>query len=213
MNDTLAWVIALPAAYLIGSVPIGIITGKVTRGVDIRKYGSGSTGATNILRTLGPVPGVIVLALDWSKGAGAVFLARALLDEPLLTSTCAAAVIAGHSWPVFAGFRGGKGVATGLGALTIIWPLAGAFAASGLIIALVTRYVSLGSIIGTAAGLVSLIAAVALDRLDPAYLIFAVAGFLIIELRHWSNFRRLLRGTESRLFASPRPKRARVNQA
>lgn len=213
MNEVVAWVIALPAAYLAGSVPTGIVMGRLFRGVDVRKYGSGNSGATNILRTLGPVPAVMVLLLDWGKGASAIFIARALSDSPWLSASVAVVVIVGHSWPVFAGFRGGKGVATGLGALTIISPLAGLLAACGLFVALITRYVSLGSMAGTAAGLVTLIVLILIDRLDAAYLVFAIGGFVIIEARHRANFMRLIRGTESRLSVGARPRRARAKQA
>ena len=212
MSEALAWAIALPAAYLLGSVPTGILVGKLFRGVDVRKYGSGNTGATNILRTLGPLPAVLVLALDWGKGAASVFVARAAVttpDSPVLSATCALIVVVGHSWPIFAGFKGGKGVATGLGALFIISPIAGALTMVGLVVAAITRYVSLGSIVGTAIGLASLVGLIALDRLDIAYLIFAVGGFLIIEVRHKANLERLMKGTESKLFATPRPKRSR----
>ena len=212
MNEALAWAIALPAGYLLGSVPTGILIGKLFRGVDVRKYGSGNTGATNILRTLGPLPAVLVLALDWGKGAAAVFVARAVTspDSPVLSAACALTVVVGHSWPVFAGFKGGKGVATGLGALSIISPVAGAMTLTGLIVVAITRYVSLGSIVGTATGLASMVVLILLDRLDVAYLIFAIGGFLIIELRHRANFARLLKGTESKLFATGRPKRSRA---
>ncbi len=212
MNEALAWGIGVPAVYLVGSVPIGVIAGKLTRGVDVRNYGSGSTGATNVLRTLGPVAGIAVLALDWGKGASAIFIARALSDSPALSATAALLVIVGHSWPVFAKFRGGKGVATGLGALTIITPVGGGLAALGLVVAVVTRYVSVGSMAGTAAGLATLIYLIGTGRMDEWYLIFAVGGFLLIELRHWKNVARLLKGTESRLQTFARPRRSRARQ-
>lgn len=213
MNEVVAWVIALPASYIVGSVPTGIVTGRLLRGVDVRQYGSGNTGATNVLRTLGPIPAIMVLLLDWGKGAAVIFIARALSDSPWLSSVVAVGVIVGHSWPVFAGFRGGKGVATGLGALTIISPLAGLLAACGVFVALATRYVSVGSMAGTAAGLVTLIVLILIGQLDAAYLVFAIGGFVIIEARHRSNFMRVIRGTESRLSIGARPRRARAKQA
>ena len=212
MNDALAWLIALPAAYLVGSVPIGIVVGRVTRGVDVRRYGSGATGATNVMRTLGPVAAVGVLALDWGKGAAVIFIARALSDSALLSATAGVAVLVGHAWPVFARFKGGKGVATGLGVLTIISPVAGALALIGFLVALITRYVSVGSMAGAATGLTALIVLVALERLELGYLIFAIGGSLIIELRHRANFMRLLKGTEHRLQTSARPRRARTRE-
>ncbi len=212
MNDAAAWAIALPAAYLIGSVPTGVLLGRLVRGVDVRKYGSGNTGATNVWRTLGPIAAVGVLALDWGKGAAAVFIARAVSDSPVLTAAAALAALSGHVWPVFSKFQGGKGVAAGLGGLTIISPLAAAVTLLGLAVAVATRYVSLGSMVGTATGLIALVVLVAAGRLDEAYLIFAVAGFLIIELRHRANLVRLFKGTENRLRATARPRRATTRQ-
>jgi glycerol-3-phosphate acyltransferase PlsY len=165
------------------------------------------------LRTLGPVAGIAVLVLDWAKGASAVFIARALSDSPALSASAALLVVVGHSWPVFAKFRGGKGVATGLGALTIITPIGGGLAALGLVVAVVTRYVSVGSMAGTAAGLATLIYLIATGRIDEWYLIFAVGGFLLIQLRHWKNVVRLFKGTESRLHTIGKPRRSRASQA
>src|SRR3990172_3135336 len=112
---TVLWpyLVALPMAYLLGSIPFGVIVGKLWGGIDIRTVGSRNSGATNVLRMLGPSPAVLVLAGDLAKGAVAVLIARMVSDSPLVTSLAASAAVAGHSWPVFAGFRGGRGVATG----------------------------------------------------------------------------------------------------
>ncbi len=208
MNQYIALAIAVPVAYVIGSVSFGVLIGRVMRGVDIRKYGSGNTGATNVMRTLGPVPGVAVLLLDSAKGASVVFVARALSAEAIVSSCAALAVIVGHSWPVFGRFHGGKGVATGLGALSIIAPIGATCALLGLAVAAVTRYVSLGSIVGTATGLSALLGLIFTGYLDSAYLIFAVGGFAIIEARHWQNARRLVKGSENRFSKFARPRRA-----
>ena len=112
MNEYIAWAVTLVLAYLIGSTPSGVIVTRLWRGVDIRSYGSGSTGTTNVLRTLGPKAAVLVFFLDVAKGAAAVAIAK-LLDVPHLAVALAGAlVVVGHMWPVFARFRGGKGVAT-----------------------------------------------------------------------------------------------------
>ncbi len=209
MNQSAAIAIAVPVAYLIGSISFGVLIGRVARGVDIRRYGSGNSGATNVMRTLGPLPGAAVLLLDWGKGASVVFIARGLDDDALVSSLSGLAVIVGHAWPVFTRFKGGKGVATGLGALSIIAPIAAASTLLGLAVAIVTRYISLGSIIGSAAGLAAAIGLVVSGRLDSAYLIMAIGGTSIIEIRHWSNFRRLLSGNENKFSNVARPRRGK----
>ncbi|MEX0761574.1 MAG: glycerol-3-phosphate 1-O-acyltransferase PlsY [Dehalococcoidia bacterium] len=209
MSEVFEWVVALFAAYLLGSLPTGVLVGKLWRGVDVRSYGSGSTGATNVLRTLGPRAAAMVLLLDGVKGAAAVLVAMALSDSPVLISLSGILAIIGHSWPVFARFKGGKGVATGLGALVVIAPIAAAVAAIGVMIVLVTRYVSLGSMVGAAAGMAAVVVLILLDRMEVAYLIFAITAFVLIEIRHSTNVLRLLKGTENKLAGIPRPRRFR----
>ena len=199
MTGPWPYVIALPAAYLIGSIPFGVIVGKIWAGIDIRTVGSGNSGATNTLRNLGPLPAALVLAGDVAKGIAAMVIARLLSDSPLVASLAATAAVAGHSWPAFAGFRGGRGVATGAGALFIISPIAGAFALIGLVVVAVSRYVSLGSIVGTTAAVVAIIVLAVAGRLEPAYVFFGVVAATLIIARHQANIGRLLRGEEHRL--------------
>ncbi|MBM3958706.1 MAG: glycerol-3-phosphate 1-O-acyltransferase PlsY [SAR202 cluster bacterium] len=205
MTGPWPYLVALPAAYLVGSIPFGVLVGRLWAGIDIRTVGSGNSGATNMLRSVGPVPAALVLLADLGKGVAAVLIARFVSDSSLVASLAATVAIAGHSWPVFARFRGGRGVATGVGALFLVSWVAGTFALIGLVVVIVSRYVSLGSIVGTTAGLLALVVLAALGSLDPEYLIFGFIGAGVILVRHHSNIGRLLRGEEHRLGDKPVP--------
>ena len=111
--------------YLLGSLPFGLLVARLVRGIDVRRYGSGNTGMTNVLRTLGIWPALLVLALDAGKGILAVALAKAIDPTPSLEVAAALSALMGHIWSPFLGFRGGKGVATGIGALCALSPLTG----------------------------------------------------------------------------------------
>ncbi len=195
-------------AYLIGSIPFGYLIVKSRGEGDIRETGSGGTGATNVTRRAGRAAGVLTLALDAAKGAVAVLLARWLLTTDFgvnwWVAGAAVAAIAGHVFPVWLGFRGGKGVATGLGVFACLAPLA-VLAVAPVFVAVVwaTRYVSLGSI--TAAAALPLFVWLFGGRggatttpLTPL-LAAAVAGAALIIFMHRANIGRLLRGTENKL--------------
>lgn len=206
MNEWLAWVLIAPTAYLIGSIPVGIIVCKVIGGVDPRELGSGSMGATNVLRTVGKKAAALVLALDFAKGVVVIGLALLLAgDAYLLQALAGTLVIVGHTWPVFAGFKGGKGIATGWGAILVLSPIAAVATLIGLAIALLTKYVSLGSIIGASLGVGVLIAlsviSVPIEIVNAPieYLAFAIPAVAVILFSHRENMTRLRRGTESRL--------------
>ena len=190
-------VAALLGAYLIGAVPVGFLIGRAFGGTDIRRHGSGTIGATNVLRTLGRLPAVLTLLGDVAKGFCAVTVPGALLHGDA-RGMAAAAVLAvvGNCWPVFLRFRGGKGVATGLGAVVVLVPWAVLPAAVVFLVVVVTsRYVSLGSLLG-ALGVP--FAALAIGYPTP----FVVASLLvaaIIVARHRHNVLRLASGTEPRL--------------
>lgn len=190
-------VLAVLAAYLIGAVPVGWLVARVSGMADIRQHGSGNIGATNVLRTLGRLPAIATLLGDVGKGALAVTLGANLGGgEPGVTAAAAVAAVAGNCWSVWLGFRGGKGVATGLGALLATVPLATA-AALPVFVAVVatTRFVSLGSLLSA---LCVPLGAWALGY--PAALVAAAAAIAaVIAGRHHENIGRLLAGTESRL--------------
>lgn len=191
---------ALLLGYVLGSIPTGLIVGRVYRRIDIRDYGSGKTGMTNILRMFGRGAAVLVLAADVAKGAIPVLVGRFVFDDPWAAAIGGVAAVAGHTWPVFAGFRGGRGVATVFGAFVAVSPPAalavGLFAA--LVLA-VSRYVSLMSILGVAAGCLVLIVLVAFGFTAPQYLAFAILVTVAIEFNHLDNIRRLLAGTEPKI--------------
>lgn len=188
--------LSLVAAYLLGSVPFGYIAARLIKKTDIRRHGSGNIGATNVMRLLGPKLAVLVLLLDLAKGMGAVVLARALSAGELIPLAAAVAVMAGHSWPIFLGFKGGKGAATGIGVLIVLggWAAAPVLSLAVLAIGL-TRYVSLGSILGAA----SVPLFFWLFGFSPLYIFFGAAMGLLVIFRHRANIKRLLAGTESRL--------------
>ena len=136
------YAILVPVGYLLGSVPFGIIVGRAVGGVDVRQYGSGSTGMTNVLRTVGRRAAAIVMILDMSKSVMAVLLARILSDSAGVEVVTALAVIAGHIWPVFAGFSGGKGISVGWSALIVLSPISGLVAGLvGIPIIVISRLV------------------------------------------------------------------------
>ena len=195
-------------SYLAGSVPTSIIVGKITRGIDIREHGSGNAGGTNAFRVLGWKPALVVIAVDVFKGwfAAAVIsgwtLAGALglipFTDPNLTAIlCGAAAVAGHSFTVFAGFRGGKGVGTLGGMLLYLFPLAVLIGMGVWILVLITTgYVSLGSV--TAVTLFPLITYLRDGTLNSTLGIFSLVMALFIWTNHRSNIKRLLAGTENR---------------
>jgi glycerol-3-phosphate acyltransferase PlsY len=193
-------------AYLIGSLPVGVIVGRLVAGVDLRRHGSRRTGATNALRTLGARWAAVVLALDLGKGLMAVLLARALYEAgppgspDWVAATAGVAAIVGHNWSVFIGFGGGRGVATAAGALLGISPLTLAIVVPVVaVIVWRTRYVSLGSLsAATLAVAVTATLAVAGQGSSAAVGYALVAGALI-WFAHRDNIERLRAGTERRI--------------
>ncbi len=198
-------------AYLLGSIPFGLIVTKLKAGVDVREYGSGKTGMTNVMRALGIKLGVLVMVLDVAKAAGAVMLAKVIMDSSVLAIggfpywqmaqvMAGLAAVAGHSWPVFAKFKGGRGVTAYFGTLFAIFPPAGIFGAEVVAIsALRSRYMSLGSILGIAATLCMLIPLTILNKFPPIYLAYALVALALLIFQHRDNIARLKRGTERRL--------------
>ena len=201
------WWLLVPLAYLLGSAPWGLLVGKMIRGVDVREYGSGSIGMANVLRTVGIWGAALVVVGDVAKGALPVLLARLLADSPPLEASVALAILLGHNWSVFIRFRGGRGIIPGVGALTTLVPLAGVAALVGVLVIAISRYVSLGSLVGTMAAVGTTLLLYLLGQLPLAHLLFALAGGAIIAVQHRGNVLRLVKGTERRLGQSGEPRR------
>ena len=191
--------------YLIGSIPFGVIIGRLTRGIDVRDYGSGSMGMANVLRTVGARAGVFVFLADVAKGAVAVALAWPIfgsLSDMFAWGQVAggAAAIIGHSWPIYIGFRGGRGVTTGFGALLVMsWPVGLICFAIFLAVVSLSRYVSLGSMLAGLAVLAAMIPFIVFDLAPFAYLVFGLIAVSIVIFRHRGNIRRLLSGIEPKI--------------
>jgi glycerol-3-phosphate acyltransferase PlsY len=187
-------------AYVAGSIPVGVIVARVSGGPDPRTIGSGRTGGTNALRALGRKWAALVVAGDLAKGALPVLLTRVVTDgDSLAEVLTAAAAVAGSVRSVFLRFAGGRGVGTGVGTMLVIQPLAVVLAAPVFFLAIIaTRYVSLGSLLGSAAMFPAtlLIWAVASGWVPPAYLVWAFVGPILIWLAHADNIDRLLHGKE-----------------
>jgi glycerol-3-phosphate acyltransferase PlsY len=194
------WLMNAGIGYLLGSIPSGVLVGRVATGRDVREYGSGKTGFTNTLRSAGIGAALIVITVDIAKGALPVIIGRFVFDDPWAVAVGAVAAVAGHNWPLFAGFRGGRGVATSFGAFVAMAPPAAlGVLVLGMALLAATRYVSLTSMAATAAGFVAILALVIAGQLPAPYLLFAVAAGTAVEFSHLDNARRLLAGTEPKL--------------
>lgn len=190
----------LLSGYLLGSIPFGLVVGYVWLGRDIRESGSGRTGTTNVLRTAGRLPAVLVLGADVAKGAVPALAGRFVFDDDGVAAAGATAAIVGHVWPVFAGFHGGRGVATAFGGVLGLTPLiALAFPVIAALLIVPTRIMSLMSVIGTPIA-VAILAVTAMAGWQPVeFALYGLAALLIIEYMHIPNIRRLLAGTEPRI--------------
>lgn len=200
MSVPVAVVIGIVAGYLIGGIPFGLVVGRMAGVRDVREYGSGKTGFTNSLRTLGIKWAMLVVAGDIAKGAAAVLVGRLLLDEPWAAALAGVAAVLGHIYPVYAGFRGGRGVSTAFGAFLAVSPLAAlVVVAFSLAILYLFRYASLMSVVGVFVGFVVVVVLVIEGNLAGPYAAFAVFTMLAVEISHRGNIRRLLAGTEPKL--------------
>ena len=194
------YLLSIAVGYLLGSIPFGVMAGWLVKRVDVRDYGSGSTGMTNVLRTVGRPAAALVLLLDMGKAVLAVVLAGVLSDEPGVEAAAALAALVGHVLPVFLGFRGGKGTATGWGALLILSPLSGLVAtAVGLAAIGLSRYMSLGSVLAATAGPVALVVLALVGKEPLVYIWFGAIGGPLIIARHRDNLKRLLAGEERKI--------------
>ncbi len=198
--------------YLLGSIPFGLLIAKRYAKVDVTKYGSGKTGATNVLRTAGRKSAIMVTLLDLSKGVLAVVFAGLIVGKGYLVVSgvglgalvaevlAALATIIGHNWSVFLKFRGGRGVAPFFGGLVALCPPAAIFGGEIIIIgAGLTRYVSLGSIAGAVGSYVVLVPLTIMNGFPIEYIFYALVGTIIIFVMHRDNIARLIAGKERKL--------------
>lgn len=198
--------------YLLGSIPFGLLISKRSGKVDVRQYGSGKIGATNVLRAVGKKAAALVLLLDASKGALAVVFAGLIIGRSYLVVgdfalgalvaqvLAALAAMAGHNWSVFLKFHGGRGVATFMGGLIALCPVAAIFGGQIFIIgAGLTKFASLGSIAGAVGTYVILVPLTIMNGFPIEYLVYALIGTIIIVVMHRGNIRRLVSGKERKL--------------
>jgi glycerol-3-phosphate acyltransferase PlsY len=195
----LADALIVAAAYLLGSIPTGYVLTRLLAGADLRTVGSGGTGATNTVRALGWRWGGVVLLVDLLKGVAAVGLARAFDATAMTVALAGGVAVVAHCWPIWLGFRGGKGVATGAGAAFALTPWSLLLIPVLVVPVLLTRFVSLGSIVAAIAAPLLFAVLVAIDRLPGAYLAFALPAAAAILWRHRENIARLRAGNERRL--------------
>ena len=200
-------------AYLLGSIPFGLVISKLRGGIDLREHGSGKTGATNVMRTIGTKIGVLTLLLDGVKAGLAVHLAEVIIDNSILIVgsvplnwqvaqvMAGMAAVVGHNWPVFARFKGGRGVAAYFGTLFIISPPVAIFGIEVLAMsALHSRHMSLGAILGALAAWCLLVPLTISYNSPPAYLVYGLAAIALLVYQHRDNVKRLQQGTERRLW-------------
>jgi glycerol-3-phosphate acyltransferase PlsY len=208
--------VVVVVGYLLGSIPFGLIIGRLAKGVDIRQYGSGKTGATNLMRVAGTRLGILTIVLDVVKGGAAVVLAGLIVDsssgmlaignvylswQHVAQVGAALAAVIGHDWPLFAKFRGGRGVTAYFGTLFAICPPAGIFGAEVVAIAaLRSRHMSVGSILGAVASWCLMVPLTIVYGFPPIYLAYGLVVTALLLFQHHDNIRRIRQGTERRLW-------------
>lgn len=208
----LKFVIIVIIGYIFGSIPFGVFIGKRHAGVDVRRYGSGKMGMSNVMRTAGTKASIAVGILDFGKGALAVFVASLIMDRDyvilgnlslgVLTAQglAALAAVAGHIYPVFGKFKGGRGVMTFFGGLAVMSPLVALFGGEIFFIGtFVSRYVSLGSLVGAVSTYLFLVPLTIWSDFPLEYLLYALVGVIILFIMHRDNIGRLVTGKERRL--------------
>ncbi len=211
---TLRFLLVALIGYLLGSIPFGLIISKMSGKGDVRNWGSGKTGATNVLRAVGKKAALLTALLDGGKGLLAVFFAGVIMHRYYLSVgddrvlwllrsaqvVAAISAIAGHNWPVFLGFKGGRGVSTFMGGLIAFSPVTALFSAEVIIISAgLTRYASLASIAGIASASLILIPLTLLSGFPVEFLFYTLTGGGVVIFMHRDNIQRLLAGTERKL--------------
>ena len=218
-NILVQYLIIIPVVYLIGSIPWGFMLTKIVKGIDIRDYGSGSMGMSNVFRVQGVKIAIPVFLLDMTKGMLATFFAKIISDNDSgLISIASIVAISGHIWPIFLGFKGGKGIAIGVGTASVIWPpfwIIGI--GSFVVILLLTKYISLASLVGTLAvtmlGVILVFFDIKLSLFDPNFqyihLVYFVGTFILLFWAHRENLLRLMNRNERKIGDSEPKKKNR----
>jgi glycerol-3-phosphate acyltransferase PlsY len=205
-------VVVVVVGYLIGSIPFGLIIGRLRGNIDVSKHGSGKIGATNVMRTVGTKAGAVTLILDLAKALAAVMLAKLIVGSDILVVggisvnwqvaqvMAGLAAIAGHNWPVFAKFRGGSGVAAFFGTMYALCPPVALFGSEiWAAVAMGSRYMSVGSILGVLATWCLMVPLTIHYDFPPVYLVYGLIAAGIVLYQHRGNIRRLRLGMERRL--------------
>jgi glycerol-3-phosphate acyltransferase PlsY len=187
------------AAFFVGAIPWGYLVGRWTKGIDLRTVGSGGTGATNVLRTVGKGASAAVFALDFLKGVAPVVLARWLGFSSWWVAAAAVAAVAGHCWSPFIAFKGGKGMATGAGAAAALFPPVLVILPITVGVVWFSRYVSLGSLVTAVLAVILAGVSASTGYLAAPWAVAIAVIAAIIVVRHSSNIQRLLQGTERRI--------------
>ncbi len=212
VSEIILAVAFLVLAYLVGSIPIGYLVGRYVADKDVFAHGSGSMGMTNVIRVLGPRAGIFVFSCDVLKGMiPALVVGLSMPNHPEIQALAGVAAVAGHSWSVWVGMKGGKGILTGVGAVLVIFPIVLILAAPiGVTLVIVVRYVSLGSISATVIAFASAIGWYVSGLWTSIWgLVFVGLACALILWQHRSNMLRLAHGTESRLAAWPTYRQSR----
>tara|TARA_Y100000768_G_scaffold4285_1_gene3060 strand:- start:1598 stop:2212 length:615 start_codon:yes stop_codon:yes gene_type:complete len=192
-------IVILVICYLIGSVQNGILLSKIFYKLDIRNFGSKSTGATNVNRVLGVKPGIIVLILDILKGLIPILILRIFLDNEIIAILASCSIVIGHCFPLYHKFKGGKGVATGFGSVILHLPIIIVVLIPSLPIIYISKYVSLGSVIGSFLSIILILYLVLTNNISSDYLYIGLIIPSIILFKHYQNIKRLINKTESKI--------------
>ena len=192
-------IVILVICYLIGSVQNGILLSKIFYKLDIRNFGSKSTGATNVNRVLGVKPGIIVLILDILKGLIPILILRIFLDNEIIPILASCSIVIAHCFPIYHKFKGGKGVATGFGSVILHLPIIIVVLIPSLPIIYISKYVSLGSVIGSFLSIILILYLVLTNNISSDYLYIGLIIPSIILFKHYQNIKRLINKTESKI--------------
>jgi len=192
--------VIMPLSYLLGSISWGYMLLQWKMGVDVREYGSGRTGMSNVLRTGGVKSAAVVLTLDIAKGVVAVAVARVVIGTTAAEVAAGLIVLVGHNWPVFLQFKGGRGILTALGGLALMVPVAAVIATIAfLTVIALSRYISLGSVIGVVIGALAILALALADVNSDTYMVYGFIACAMIVWQHRDNIQRIRDGNERRL--------------